>query len=648
MKYFQWTIGSTTVRNPDRLRDGLQILKDHFDGKEWNRSQQEKFFDLLREHDVYEMDDGDYGIMTSARKQEHARKWISILNQLGFCFAYESSGKPVTITQAGESLLNNSEIEDEVFLRQLLKYQKPCTLPKQNGASFENVSVLPFIVSLKTTYELQGLSKEEISIFLNTTVRMSDVDKMIQQIRDYRTQRSKIEGRVKRKEYYVKTQLARLEDVFDDEVKERVILIKELVSGYKKDSTFITSEDGRHLLANITKGGKGSNTVKAKKAQIAIIEAIKTDKGTAGAKKVFLDYYLPLKIATLRDYADLTARYLRKSGLFSVSRDKLITITEKEDLIKSLLAQKWNLVGDKEYLDYLWSDSLPALPSDKADYLKKHLETIKSKEKVLFDKVGARESLELVGEKVIPAKDVLGLKQQSRVVETSLLRLKEIDFYYTQSEEKQIEDIINFYDLIINREILGGEAYYPAYLEWNTWRVFLAIDTLTNKPYEARNFKLDDELQPINHAAGNQPDMVFEYDNFVLVTEVTLSVRANQWSSESEPVPRHVAKIQSKFKGQKDVFGIFVAPHIDTNSVLTFFNNRQYAIENDEIIEMTIVPLTIEQMKWLLGVFKDKRFSTQDMKRLLESIRSEVSLSKNALDWGKKIPVIMNDWAQKL
>ena len=34
MKYFQWTIGSTTVRNPDRLKDGLQILNDHFDGQQ--------------------------------------------------------------------------------------------------------------------------------------------------------------------------------------------------------------------------------------------------------------------------------------------------------------------------------------------------------------------------------------------------------------------------------------------------------------------------------------------------------------------------------------------------------------------------------------------------------------------------------------
>lgn len=648
MQYFQWTIGSTTVRNPDRLREGLQVLNDHFDGQEWNTAQQEKFFDLLREHGVYEMDEENYVRMTSARKQEHARKWISTLNQLGFCFAYESSGKPVFISPAGKALLENPDIEDEVFLRQLLKYQKPCSLPKQNGAAFENVSVLPFVVSLKMTHELAGLSKEEISIFLNTTIRMKDAEEIIQQIKKYRTQRNAIEGRVKKKEFYVKTQIARLEEVFADEIKERTTLLKELLKEYKSDSSVILTSTGKNLLAEITKGGKGSNTIKAQKAQKNLATALKNKKGLPSLKKILLDYYLPLKMATLKDYADLTARYLRKSGLFSVSRDKLITISEKDDLINSILKQKWELVDNDTYLDYLWSASLPILPSDKADYLKDHLVVIKAKEKTLFDKVGVRESMELVGGKLAPAKDLLGLKQQSRIIETNLLRLKEIDFSYAQSEEKQIEDIINFYDLILNREILGGEAYYPAYLEWNTWRVFLAIDTLTNKPYEARNFKLDDELQPVNHAAGNQPDMVFEYNDFVLVTEVTLSVRANQWSSESEPVPRHVAKIQSKFKDQKDVFGVFVAPSIDTNSILSFFNNRQYAVENDDIIEMTIVPLTIEQIKWLLAIFKNKRFSTQDMKRMFESIKSEIAVSENALDWGKKIPIIMNEWAEQL
>lgn len=646
MKYFQWTIGSTTVRNPDRLRDSLKILNEHFKGRNWDVSQQERFFELLRKNKVYEMENENYKRMTSKRKQEHARKWLSILNQLGFCFAYHSSDKPVIITKAGQALLDNPDIEDEIFLRQLLKYQKPCVLPKQNGASFENVSVLPFVASLKITYELRGLSKDEISIFLNTTVRMKDIDQVIKQIKDYRNQKDKIVGRVKKREFYYKTQLARLEVVFKNEVNERVALIKNLVAKSKKDKNFVSSADGIKLLANITKGGKGSNTIKAKKAQREIIEAIKMGKGAVVIKKIFLAYYLPLKISTLKDYADLTARYLRKSSLFSVSRDKLITVSEKEDLIKSLLSQDWELVGNDEYLDYLWNSSLPTLPSDKADYLKKHLVTIRAKEKALFEKVGVRESLELVGKSILPAKNLLQLKQQIKVIEDNLLKLKEVEFYYSQREEKQVDDIINFYDLILNKQILGGEAYYPAYMEWNTWRVFLAIDTLANKPYEARNFKLDDELQPINHAAGNQADMVFEYDNFTLVTEVTLLIRANQWSAEIEPVPRHVAKVQSQNK-EKDVFGLFVAPQIDINTVLTFFNNRKYAV-NDEIINLTIIPFSIEQIKLLLSVFKQKRFSIQDMKRLFVSIREEMSLSKNALEWNKKIPILINDWSQKL
>jgi len=260
--------------------------------------------------------------------------------------------------------------------------------------------------------------------------------------------------------------------------------------------------------------------------------------------------------------------------------------------------------------------------------------------------VGARESLELVGEKIIPAKNVLQLKQQTRSIEINLMKLREIEFYYSQREEKQVDDIINFYDLILTKQILGGEAYYPAYLEWNTWRVFLAIDTLANKPYEARNFKLDDELQPVNHAPGNRADMVFEYENFILVTEVTLIVRANQWSAEAEPVPRHVAKIQSENKG-KDVFGLFVAPQIDINTFLTFFNNRKYAV-NDEIMDLTIIPLSVDQIKQLLSIFKEKRFTTQDMKRLFESIKADIVTSKDAIEWGRNISMIMHDWTQKL
>ena len=646
MKYYQWTIGTTTVRNPDRLRDGLLILKENFEGREWNLNQQEKFFDLLKSNGVYEVEEENYGRMTKARKQEHARKWVSVLNQLGFSFAYESSEKPVIITKAGNALLRHKDLEEEIFLRQLLKYQKPSPLPKQNGAAFSQVDILPFIASLKIVYETRGLSKEEISIFLNTIIRMKDVASAVAQIEEYRLRRAKIEGKVKKKEFYVHTQLNRLEAVFAEEISERFALIKKLVSENKKASNFITSTNGKSLLAEITKGGKGSKTVKARRAQLQITNALKKNKGATTIKQIFLEYYLPLKASTLKDYADLTARYLRKSGLFSISRDKLVVVSEKEDLIRDLLARKWQLMAEKNYLPYLWDDSQPVLPSDKEEYLKKHLVTLSKKEKSLFEKVGAREALGLVSEKMPIGKSLLELKQQTKAVESNLLHLKEIEFYYSQSKEEQINDILNFYNLILGKEILGGEAYYPAYLEWNTWRVFLAIDTLANKPYEARGFRLDDELQPIHNAPGNRADMVFDYDDYVIVIEVTLSTKANQWSSEIEPVPRHVAKVQASNKN-KEVFGIFIAPEIDTNTVLSFFNSRKYSIDNS-IIELTIIPLTIDQIKLLLTVFRDKRFTVKDMNRLLKIMQKEMIITADALQWHKKLPVLINDWAESL
>ena len=646
MKYCQWTIGSTTVRNPDRLRDGLILLKINFDNKEWNLEQQEKFFDLLRDSGIYEMEEESYRLMTRARKQEHARKWISILNQLGFCFAYESSGKKVIITNAGEALINHPEIEQEIFLRQLFKYQKPCALPKQNGDSFSSVAILPFVASLKMAYELGGLSKEEISIYLNSTVRMDELDAIIGQIKTYRAKRKTILGPVKRKEYYYETQLARLRDVFQEEIDERLEMISELIKECKKSRKYLISKNGGRLIADITRGGKGSKTKKAVRTQALLRDAIITKQSPNAIRNIFLDYYLPLKIATLKDYADLTVRYLRKSGLFSINKDRLVIISEKESLIKELLSRSWALMSDKEYYDYLWSDSLPTMPTDNPDYLANQIKILSQKEKQYIYKLGLKSPTDLVQVETTSSANIIELKGKAKNLEQNVLQLKEIDFYYSQGRDDQIDDILNYYDLIMGRQILGGEAYYPAYLEWNTWRVFLSINTLLNKPYQARRFKVDEELQPINHAPGNGADMVFEYDKFIIVTEVTLITRSNQWSAEAEPVPRHVAKVKHDNSG-KDVYGVFIAPQIDDNTVLQFFNNRVHSISGN-IINLAIIPFTIDQIKYMLSVFKSKRYSVKDLQVLLESIKMEMDLTKDALSWNKRIPIILDAWAEAL
>lgn len=78
------------------------------------------------------------------------------------------------------------------------------------------------------------------------------------------------------------------------------------------------------------------------------------------------------------------------------------------------------------------------------------------------------------------------------------------------------------------------QAEAPAYFEWVLWRAFLAINSLANKPYEARRFKIDQDFLPVGTAPGNGPDLIFEFHDFVIVVEVTLTDNSRQEAAEGE------------------------------------------------------------------------------------------------------------------
>ena len=122
--------------------------------------------------------------------------------------------------------------------------------------------------------------------------------------------------------------------------------------------------------------------------------------------------------------------------------------------------------------------------------------------------------------------------------------------------------------------------------------LFLAIDHIVNKPYDARGFNVDQDYLPIGTAPGGKPDMIFEFDDYVIVVEVTLSTNSRQEAMEGEPVRRHVADLVQKYK--KPVYGLFVANKIDSNTAETFRMGVWYTTQ-DERLELHIVPLTLTQ-----------------------------------------------------
>ena len=135
----------------------------------------------------------------------------------------------------------------------------------------------------------------------------------------------------------------------------------------------------------------------------------------------------------------------------------------------------------------------------------------------------------------------------------------------------------------------------PVYLEWVLWRAILAIDHLRTMPYEVRGFKMDADFMPISTAGGGKGDLYSEFDDFAILTEVTMSTSSRQEAMEGEPVRRHVSDAVLRW-APKPVYGLCIAVKIDTNTAETFRHGIWYT-KQEERQELQIVPLTLAQYR---------------------------------------------------
>jgi hypothetical protein len=187
-------------------------------------------------------------------------------------------------------------------------------------------------------------------------------------------------------------------------------------------------------------------------------------------------------------------------------------------------------------------------------------------------------------------------------------------------------------------EIEMPQAEAPAYFEWVLWRAFLAINSLANKPYEARRFKIDQDFLPVCTAPGNGPDLIFEFDDFVIVVEVTLTDNSRQEAVEGEPVRRHVAENVSRYGEQssKPVYGLFIANRIDSNTAETFRIGVWYN-RTDDKMRLDIIPVTLAQFKeFFEALFTSGRVEVELIRELLD-LCGELRQANEAPAWKREI-----------
>ena len=285
----------------------------------------------------------------------------------------------------------------------------------------------------------------------------------------------------------------------------------------------------------------------------------------------------------------MNMRYLKATGMVQSKGKGIVLVPEKRSLAIALTQE---LLTNRPLIELYQSlCNGTALPTDNATVAYQVLEDLLQ----LMHHYGISYSIE---GKLL---DTPAHINQVRYEIEELIAEKKEEIYAASQAENWAE-IAAYMDLIASRrermklsedvEIRVPRTEAPAYLEWSLWRAFLAIDTLTNKPYEVRRFKVDQDFMPVSTAPGNGPDLIAEFEDCVIVIEVTLSESSRQEAMEGEPVRRHVADLMQQYN--KPVYGLFIANRIDSNTAETFRIGVWYT-RDDERLELHIVPFTLMQ-----------------------------------------------------
>ncbi len=323
------------------------------------------------------------------------------------------------------------------------------------------------------------------------------------------------------------------------------------------------------------------------------------------------------KVENTFEYCDMNMRYLRITGIVQRHGKGLKIVPAKHVLAEKLASSDAVASPLLEQFKILCNGA--PLPSDNLNDAIDIFNDLKhqiSEQRIAFDS----SSIDLT--------NILSIK--SAIYKLEALLSEKNEEAYALSQRTQWQEIADYMQLLINGcgkmkrtqveddddneiEIPKDEA--SAYLEWTLWRAMLAIDNLKNSSSEVRGFNLDADFRPVSTAGGGRGDLYCDFSDYMLLTEVTLSTSSRQEAMEGEPVRRHVSDACEKYK--KQVFGLFIANKINTNTAETFRHSVWYTAD-DKMTRLDILPLTLEQFcRFFKTMFKTEKVSPDRLKDLI-------------------------------
>lgn len=352
--------------------------------------------------------------------------------------------------------------------------------------------------------------------------------------------------------------------------------------------------------------------------------------------------YLKQK-SNFNDYADMNIRYVVSSGIVKRVGRGIALLPEYHSMAIELVKDVASTEPLKVRLKRLCSGA--ALPTDNVEIANEVLNDLIAE----LDYYNVPYSMP-----DIPLDSAQNINLVRASLKNSIDRFKEEQ--YAKEQANRWEEIYEYLNLLIvnngkSKEL--GEDYSirvpkaesAAYLEWALWRSFLALDHMISKPYDARRFHIDQDYLPVGTAPGGGPDMVFEFEDYIIAVEVTMSTNSRQEAMEGEPVRRHVADLV--MRKDKPVYGVFIANKIDSNTAETFRIGVWYN-NHDEKMVLSIVPFTLRQFAYYFRLMFESKQANPDKFLLLFQECFDAKEGKEAPGWKLAIDSIVKGQKNKI
>lgn len=365
---------TTSPRTPEKMIPEIELLNANFEGQKWNNESQVAFMELLREENFFNGKGAKDPAFSARDRINRAPK------SLGFVIL----SPKIKLTEAGKQLVI-SKRKEEVFLRQLLKFQVPSPFHKPNNKAAD-FWVKPYLEIFRLIKHFGSLKFDELMIFGLQLVDYRDFKKIVDKIEHFRLLKAKNLGKYKkfRAEYLEKE----LKLIYEDEIREGETKTRET-----------------------------------------------RDKS--------INKFLKTKASNMRDYADACFRYLRATGMVNVSHiGKSLSIvpekvTEVDFFLKNTEREPKFIDDEKQYINYLGNATLPALYTDDRDYLESRI----NKE---FPHIQINDEISLLELKEIYANNLELRKEQILSEQTKEIKdyklFDDINTVFSQILEKELYD----------------------------------------------------------------------------------------------------------------------------------------------------------------------------------------------------------------